>query len=357
MLAQVNQVDFKGQRFFIGIDVHKKNWSVTIRTKGIELQTFVMNPSPDELFQHLRRRYPGGSYHSVYEAGFCGFWIHRKLKDLGITNIVVNAADIPTKRKERENKRDRIDSRKLARELASGSLEAIWVPEAYQESLRSLSRLRHKQAMHRTRLKNRTKGHLHMNGISIPNRSELSPWSGRFIQWLRTLHFAYEPSQDYLNECLEELTDIKKQIAKSLRLLRRHSNSGEVKIIVHDLLMSIPGIGFITAMTFYAEIMDPRRFPSLDEMACYIGLVPFTVGSGDKEKNYGLTMRHNEYLRNLLIEAAWVAVRIDPALTLAYSLLVKRMSKQEAIIRIAKKLLNRIRCIWIKRQPYVTAVC
>ena len=67
-------------------------------------------------------------------------------------------------------------------------------------------------------------------------------------------------------------------------------------------------------------------------------------------------MRHNEYLRNLLIEAAWIAVRTDPALTLAYSHLLKRMSKQEAIVRIAKKLLNQIRSIWIKRQPYVIAV-
>lgn len=103
MVAQVNQLNFKGQRFFIGIDVHRKNWTVTIRTRDVELQTFVMNPSPDELAQHLQRRYPGGTYHSAYEAGFCGFWIHRKLKDIGIPNIVVNAADIPTKRKEREN--------------------------------------------------------------------------------------------------------------------------------------------------------------------------------------------------------------------------------------------------------------
>ncbi len=67
-------------------------------------------------------------------------------------------------------------------------------------------------------------------------------------------------------------------------------------------------------------------------------------------------MQHNKYLRSLLIEAAWIAVRKDPALTASFNEYIKRMSKQEAIIRIAKKLLNRIRTVWMKNTEYVCSV-
>jgi hypothetical protein len=67
-------------------------------------------------------------------------------------------------------------------------------------------------------------------------------------------------------------------------------------------------------------------------------------------------MQHNKYLRNLLIEAAWIAVRKDPALTSGFNGYLKRMSKQEAIIRIAKKLLNRVRTVWKEKKEYVCSV-
>jgi transposase len=357
MTPQNNQLDFKGQSFFIGIDVHKNNWSVTIRTRDLELKTLSMNPNPEELAHYLRRRYPGGNYHSVYEAGFCGFWIHRRLQALGIDNIVVHPADVPTTRKEKDQKRDPIDSRKLSRELASGSLKGIWIPATFHEELRSLSRLRHKTVRHQSRVKNRIKGLLHYYGIPIPNRVEVSPWSGVFLNWLKELTFNHEPARYCLLTSIQELINTKQQIADIVRELRRYSRQPGIKEIVRDVLMTIPGVGFILAMTLYAEIADARRFRRFDHMACYVGLVPSVSSSGDKENIRGITERHNGYLRYLLIEAAWIAVRTDPVLTDAYCTLIRRMSKQEAIIRIAKRLLSRMRCVWINQQPYVEGIC
>ena len=76
-MTQKTQGNFTGQTFFIGLDVHKKQWTVTIRTQELALTTFPMNPSPEELHRYLQRHYPGGVHKSVYEAGFCGFWIHK----------------------------------------------------------------------------------------------------------------------------------------------------------------------------------------------------------------------------------------------------------------------------------------
>ena len=110
-------ISFKGQHFFIGLDVHKKNCKVTIRINNTEIKRFSMDPSPQQLFKYLHKNYPDGIYHTVYEAGFCGYWIHRKLVSLGIDNIIVDPADIPTSHKEKDRRDDKVDRAKLAREL------------------------------------------------------------------------------------------------------------------------------------------------------------------------------------------------------------------------------------------------
>jgi transposase len=354
-MKKANQITFKEQRFFIGIDVHLKSWEVTIRNNNLALKTFSMNPSPGELAKHLKRNYPEGQYHSVYEAGFCGYWIHRQLVQLGIKNIVIHPADVPTSDKEKQNKTDRIDSRKLARELENKTLKSIYTPNEAHEQLRALRRLRYRQVQNLTRVKNRIKSHLYLNGIETPAHTECSHWSGNFIHWLESLEFSNPAGKDYLLICIEELKTCRSRIVKIVRLLRSYCRELGIAELI-DFLRSVPGIGFVTAVTFYTEIMDIFRFRDLDKLCSYVGLVPTVHSSGEHQWHGRLTHRKNSYLRHMLVEAAWVAVRKDPAMLLAFNELAKRMSKQKAIIRIARKLLNRIRYVWLHQQFYITAV-
>jgi transposase len=121
------------------------------------------------------------------------------------------------------------------------------------------------------------------------------------------------------------------------------------------LLRTIPGIGLTTSFVLFTELVDIHRFRKLDHLCSFIGLVPSTASSDTKVRVNGITPRHNKYLRYLVIEAAWIAVRKDPALTAAYNELTKGMTKQRAIIRIAKKLTNRIRYVWLHQKEYVVA--
>jgi transposase len=140
MQTQVTKkIDFTGQNLFIGLDVHKKSWSVTILVNGTEHRTFTQPPDPDSLLSYLNRSFPGANYNSAYEAGFCGYAIHRRLKELGIKNIVINAADIPTSQKDKLQKRDPVDSRKIASSLEKGSLHGIHVFDREQEELRGFT--------------------------------------------------------------------------------------------------------------------------------------------------------------------------------------------------------------------------
>ncbi len=354
-MEQNNSLKFKGQKFFIGIDVHKNQWDVTIRQSGLKIKRFSIDPSPKILSMHMKKHYPGGDYYSVYEAGFSGYWAHRQLWQSGIKNIVINAADVPTSDKERRRKTDRVDSNKLSRELSGGSLEAIYVPELYHQALRSLVHLRERNVSHQTRLKNRIKMFLYFYGIEIPANSECRHWSKRFIRHLEQIPFDEPIAKMTFDNILHELGEIRKNILRVTRQIRRAVFESEDRCIIRNLL-SVPGVGFITAVTFYAVICDMSRFVSFDKLAAFVGLVPAEHSSGDKSNPTGITPRRNRQIRYLIVEAAWIAVRQDPALLMAYNKLLQRMDNKKAIIRIAKKLLSRMRYVWINNHPYVCAV-
>jgi transposase len=348
-----NKLDFTNQSVFVGMDVHKKRWSVTINLNGQQIKTFSMNPNPEELNRYLRKNYPGGQYRSVYEAGFCGYWIDRQLQSMDIENIVVNPGDVPTSNKEKSRKTDRVDSRKLARELSADNLTGIYVPTKEQEAARTLSRLRGQLTKDQARVKNRIKSLLSFIGVQMPENIELKYWSGMFINYLHSLNFEQKEIKQTLEEHLKELSALREQLSNVVNLLRNMINQDEVKRKTIAQLMTIPGIGFITAVSLYTELMDINRFRSFDHLSSYVGLAPSTYSSGEKDLVIGLSQRQNTTLRNMLIEASWVAARMDPVLTMTFGRLTRRMKKQEAIIRIAKKLLKRIMHVWKQKEDYV----
>jgi transposase len=349
-------LNFINQHFFVGIDVHLKQWKVTIRSAGIELKTFSMNPSPQELYQYLQNHYPGGTYHLVYEAGFCGFWIQRACTQVGVQCIVVHPADTPTSAKEKVHKTDPVDSRKLARELENGSLKAIYVPQVASEQLRALMRLRFRLVQQQTRTKNRIKGFLRLNGINIPAVHLTNPrWSGAFILWLNSVHPASDAGVFTLDNLITQLEQIRLNLSGVLKQLRREAKSKNLASTV-VAIDSAPGLAFITTMTLITEIIDIRRFSRFEPLCSFVGLVPSVYSSGETSYTRGMSFRHNQYLRPLLIEAAWTAVRKDPAMTLRFNELCRTMSKQMAIIPIAKKLLRRIFHLWKQQDRYAYAL-
>jgi transposase len=348
--------DFTGQPFYIGIDTHKKSWRVSILTKHSEHKTFTQPPDVETLVNYLHRTLPGGNYHVVYEAGFCGFWIHDNLnKEEGVDCIVINPADVPTTDKEKKTKSDPVDSRKLARSLRNGELKAIYAPPRERVEDRSLIRMRKAMVKKQTRCKNQIKSILYFYGIVIPEELVERRWSRKFINWLSEIQMTRATGNRALETLLSELNYLRQTISdltKSIRSLARTNEYAEN----HRLTKSVIGFSTLTAMTFLTELVDINRFKNLDKLASYVGLIPDTESSGEKENNHGITSRRNPQLRHLLIEAAWTAVRKDPALMMAYNKLIPKVSKKIVIVKIARKLLNRIRYVLKNKQEYVPAI-
>ena len=353
MKTQSNKLDFTGQNIYAGFDVHIKQWTVSIMTDYLTHKTFSQPPKPEILFQYLQKNFPGGNYYSAYEAGFCGYWIHNQLLEMGINSIVVNPADVPTTGKERDQKNDPVDSRKLARSLKNGELKGIHVPTLKILEDRTLVRTRATLVKDITRYKNRIKSFLHFHGIELPEQflKNKSYWSKRFIEWLDSIEMSEKSGKDSLVIIVTIVKNLRFILLETNRKIKTLSCTEAYKKNV-ELLRSVPGIGLITSMMLLTELGSIERFGNTDQLCRFVGFVPSMHQSGDNDKSGDLTKRGHSVLRGALIESSWIAARMDPALMKSYCEYCQRMEPNEAITRIAKKLLKRISYVLKNQKPY-----
>jgi transposase len=354
-MKQGTELSFKGQNIYCGLDVHKKNWSVCVRDENMELKTFSQPPDADILVKYLRRNYPDATYHAVYEAGFSGYWAQRKLSQQGVDCIVTHAADVPSTDKEKRRKTDQVDCRKLAKNLSDHSAKSVYIPSEQMVDDRGIIRTRQQLVKDQTRCKNRLTSWLNFYGISIPEGYKQDGYfTKKFIVWLEALEVGPN-AKKALQLKLDTFKYIRQELQEATKQIREMAKTERYQQQV-TLLRSVPGIGLINAMVFLGEIGDIRRFKTLDHLCGYIGLVPDIYSSNDNIIIKGITPRCNHSLREALVESAWCAMRKDPALLMAYKKYIIRMNANKAIIKVAKKLLNRIRYVLLKQEKYVSCI-
>lgn len=352
--AKGNKEHFKGIKIYVGIDVHKKSWFITIYVENTLWKSFSISPpSSEKLIDYLQKHFPGGEFHLVYEAGFSGYSLYDDLKAAGMECIVVSPADIPISNKDKKFKTDRHDSKNLARQLKSESLEGIHIPEPILREYRALLRLRNKLVRDRTRTKNYTKSNLMFFGKEIHDEEgeSIKGWSKEFFRLLSEVDYFTETGSKVMKQLIkvthfydEQIKDIDKDI---LELSKQPRFKEDVKI-----LSSVPGISTLSAMIFLVEIGDFRRFEDTHKLKSYVGLIPNEHSSGETEIKTGITRRGNKFLKKIIIEASWIAIRKDKSLLSIYTKAKKRMSGSRAIILVSGSLLSRIRSIMRQRVLY-----
>lgn len=350
MRLQHVELNFTGQTVFVGIDVGKKSWKVCVLVGDREHRTFSQNPDGAALAAYVRRLFPGARYRCVYEAGYFGFAPYAALVREGLECLVVNPGDVPTMNKERVTKTDRIDARKLARGLQAGTLTGIHVPSPEQQEDRALVRTRQVFVRKQTRCKNQIRAHLQFFGITMPKEMSERHWSRRYIRWLEELAADGTTKARALRLLLDELLFLRPHVATVTKEIRQLGMTARYQESF-TLLRSLPGIDVVTGMILLTELGDIRRFRSMDALASYVGLVPSEYSSGEHQHRGGITHRRNAWLRHVLIEAAWHASAKDPVLVNVYAQQKAKRGAQQAIVRIARKLLGRIRYVLLHRVP------
>jgi len=346
-----NKIDFTGQYIYVGIDVHNKQWNVTVCTDEIICKSISIPSDVDNLIRYLNRQYPRAQYKCGYEAGYNGFWLSEALKKQGIECIVINASDIPRKTKDRMRKTDRIDSKNIAVAIRDSTVKGIYIPSREAQENRDVIRLRESLVKKQTRVKNQIKSRLAYYGIKLPDGISDKHWSKNYINWILSNKMVTESGDLTIRIYVEELLTLRAKILEVTKHIRYLSEQIPYKTNAMRL-KTIPGISVSSAMIILLELADINRFKDITKLKSYVGLVPGEHSTGERQIMLPMTHHGNSLLRKVLIESSWVAIRYDVGLLYSFKQYCKRMPKNKSIVRIATKLLNRILYLLKTEQDY-----
>jgi len=341
----------KNETVFVGIDLHKRTWHVTIRTFDNELFSGGIPGLWDNL-KPLLKRYSGHEVRVVYEAGYFGFWLHDKLVDYGVQCKVTPPSLIPIEYGNKV-KTDRKDSRKLAHFLAKDLLKGIYIPTRKERYHRQVIRRRRQLVRDRVRIQNRIKAELQLNGLDLSEPH--GKWTQVYYANLCKVKFPDRWMQESFKRSLEQYEFLCDLITKQTQLLKKLSEQRLYKKRAR-ILQSIPGVGLIAAMEMLLELQDIKRFRRADQLAAYVGLTPSQYSSADKIRMGRITCIGKNSVRATLVQASWCLIRKDGVMRERYEKIKARAGGKRAIVAIARQLLIRMRRILLDGTQYVPGV-
>ena len=329
---------------FFGIDVDKNKFSFTVIDNAIMKRSRTIPSNPDQLYNYIRKNYPDKRVLCAYEAGPTGYHLYDHLTSNKCECLVVSPNTIPKASNEKV-KNNKIDSKKIAENLSAGRLRSIRVPTGNYRELRNLVKIRENYATARKVAKQRIKSLLlHANLYPFVKEPD-NNWSKRFVQNLKEIPCT-PAIRTRLDMLLMDLEYSRNQLLISHKHLRTFVNDHlDIKNNV-EYAISVPGIGFITAVTLFAKSGDPANLRNTRELAGFIGVTPTEHSTGDTENRGPISHMGDSKLRILFVEAAWVAIRTDVGLRQFYHRIVSRNhpkgASSKAIVAVARKLTERL---------------
>ena len=254
---------------------------------------------------------------SCYEAGRDGFWLHRYLVAMGVTNYVVDSSSIEVNRRARRAKTDSLDLAGLLSLLARYALgdQRAWrvvrVPTVAEEDARHLPRTLEALTQDRTRLVNRLKSLLATQGLSLPINAQFL----KRLSAARLWDGAPVPPglQERLTRTWTQLEEVDGQMRdlKALHLTRPEQLPPATSRALAQLL-TVRAIGPIGASVLATEIFGWRRIRNGRELGALVGLVPAPYQSGQIDYDQGITRAGNAHVRRVMVQLAWGWIRHQP---------------------------------------------
>jgi transposase len=243
-------------------------------------------------------------------------------------------------------KTDRLDARALAKLLAAGSLDGLWMPDEQTRAMRRRLARRSQLVRARTRAKNECHAVLVRRLIKKPAVSDLFGLAGR--EWLRDVELPVE-ERETVDGCLRQIDFLDQEIAEVEKQVARDAlSSAQIK-----RLMTVPGVNVIVAATFLAAVGDITRFRTPRQLVGYLGLDPRVRQSGSTPATHGrISKQGSAPARHALVEASWSVIRQPGPLHAFYQRIRARRGHQVAVVAAARKLACLFWCMLTRQQDY-----
>ena len=303
VLAAENKMEYGG---YVGLDVHKDTIAVSVAQAGRgepKYEGEIAN-EPHKVFKLVERlyeRYEGQKLLWCYEAGPCGYVLYHQLTGLGEECQVVAPSKTPRKPGDRI-KTDRRDALILARQLRSGDLTTVWVPDAEQEAMRDLTRTRDDFKAQEHKARQQLNAFVLRHGDHWPSGKKR--WTQAHYNWLESLTFEHPWLQIVLQEYIDAVKIASARVATITDQMMKVLPHWSLAPVV-NCLVALRGIDKISAMVLLAELGDISRFDSPKQLMAYLGLVPSEHSSGKRRKQGAITLTGNGRARRALIESGW----------------------------------------------------
>ena len=318
----------------VGLDVHARSIRLAA-VRADELLEERTVPYDEQAVERLLRRWP--AVRCCYEAGPTGFGLYRYLAERGIDCTVVAPGLVPQRPGDRV-KTDPRDARKLARLLAGGLLEPIYVPSPELEAARDLVRAREDARLDRMRDRQRLSKFCLRHGRLLPTSS----WTVIRRKWLGEQRFAHAAQQIAFDTYLHAVDLVDRRVEALEQAIRETADQGPWRELVARL-RCLRGIDTHTALALVAEIGDFSRFASAEQFMAFVGLVPSEHSSGEQRRRGSITKVGNAHVRRLLVESAWHARRRP---TVGYELARRHRGQDAAVIERAWRCQQRLYQRW-----------
>lgn len=328
--------------YYTGIDLHRKtSFFTTIDESGQIVKKANLANDENRIMGYLSGL--DDETKLVVESTANWYWLYDLLIDNDFDVVISN----PVKTKAIASariKNDKLDSHMLAQLLRADLVASVHASSRKTRQLKEILRHRSKLVRDCVRMKNRIHAIMAKNNLTAPASDLFGKKGLAFLQQASLPAYHRQQVQTYLG--LYQL--IKEQVSVlTADIHRRAKDSAPAQ-----LLMTIPGVGPITAMYMLAEIEDISRFPSYRNLASYAGLVPSLDASADKQRLGRITKQGSPHLRTALVEAAQASTRTKSKLNIFFRRRIVRSGYQKAIVATAHKIIQYAYFILRDQTPY-----
>lgn len=326
---------------YVGVDLHKKMCYVTVMDVGGKIRRQTEISTDTDKVRKFFSRYKGAKV--AVESTMNWIPFYENLESLGCNVVLSNPLQTKAIAAARI-KNDKVDSKVLVDLLRTNYLPTAYIQPREIRDLKELVRQRILFVEMRTRIKNRIHSVLFKNNLKH-DFSNLYGVAG--MQWLTNLELR-EVYRQELDWCLTELKSQNALIEEMETVIQEKAK------LDYDsqLLMTIPGISYFSALTIKSEIGDITRFRSANKLCAYAGLIPSTYASADKVRHGRITKHGSKWLRKTLIDSITSGSRSQYKLAYFYRKLKMSKGTGKAKVATARKLCTVIFAMLSDKQPF-----